>query len=108
MSGEHSTFPEEALQADLASVRQKVEWIRNDPMTPDTRLSDNTNRFNPATPGTLFQQTMGGPTPKRAQAVHCMFRYFDPERRRPGLPEDVAALVDTVGGYEINGNGWST
>ena len=26
-----------------------------------------------------------------------MFRYFDPNRRRPGLPEDVAALVDTVG-----------
>lgn len=97
VSGDNPRYPEESLQADLASVRDKVEWIRNDPMTPDTRLSDNTNAVNPAAPGALFQQTMGGPVPKRAQAVHCMFRYFDPAARRPGLPEDVAALVDTVG-----------
>ena len=96
VSGDNPRYPEESLQADLASVRDKVEWIRNDPMTPDTRLSDNTNAVNPAAPGALFQQTMGGPAPKRAQAVHCMFRYFDPAARRPGLPEDVAALVDTV------------
>ena len=97
LSGENPNYPEEALHADLASVREKVDWVRNDTMTPDTRLSDNTNAVNPATPGALFQQTMGGPAPKRAQAVHCMFRYFDPVERRPGLPQDVAALVDTVG-----------
>ena len=97
VAGENPAYPEEALQADMSSVREKVESIRNDPTTPDTRLSDNTNSFNPATPGTLFQMTMGGPAPKRAQAVHCMFRYFDPGSRRCGLPEDVAALVDTVG-----------
>ena len=65
---DNPAYPEEALQADLASVRQKVESIRTDPLTPDTRLSDNTNGFNPATPGALFQLTMGGPAPKRAQA----------------------------------------
>lgn len=97
VAGDNPAYPEEALQSDLASIREKVEWIRNDPMTPDTRLSDNTNGVNPATPAALFQQTMGGPAPKRAQAVHCMFRYFDPAARRPGLPENVAALVDTVG-----------
>ena len=97
VAGENPAYPEEALLADMSSVREKVESIRNDPMTPDTRLSDNTNAFNPATPDALFQLTMGGPAPKRAQAVHCMFRYFDPDRRRGGLPEDVAALVDTVG-----------
>lgn len=100
LAGEHPGYPDEALRADLATVREKVEYVRNDPMTPDTRLSDNTNGFNPAIPETLFQQTMGGPAPKRAQAVHCMFRYFDPVDRRPGLPEDVAALVDTVGEEE--------
>ena len=97
VAGANPAYPEEALLADMSSVREKVESIRNDPMTPDTRLSDNTNAFNPATPDALFQLTMGGPAPKRAQAVHCMFRYFDPDRRRGGLPEDVAALVDTVG-----------
>ena len=97
LTGESPDYPDEALRADLATVREKVECVRNDPMTPDTRLSDNTNGFNPAIPGTLFQQTMGGPAPKRAQAVHCMFRYFDPVSRRPGLPTDVAALVDSIG-----------
>ena len=97
VAGANPAYPEEALLADMSSVREKVESIRNDPMTPDTRLSDNTNAFNPATPDALFQLTMGGPAPKRAQAVHCLFRYFDPDRRRGGLPEDVAALVDTVG-----------
>ena len=85
------------FRKNLETVRRKAKWVRQDPMTPDTRLSDNTNAFNPATPDALFQLTMGGPAPKRAQAVHCMFRYFDPGSRRCGLPEDVAALVDTVG-----------
>lgn len=97
LAGENPDYPDEALRADLATVREKVECVRNDPMTPDTRLSDNTNGFNPAIPEALFQQTMGGPAPKRAQAVHCMFRYFDPVARRPGLPADVAALVDSIG-----------
>jgi hypothetical protein len=26
--------------------------------------------------------------------LHCRVRYFDPEARRPGLPDDVAALVE--------------
>jgi hypothetical protein len=29
--------------------------------------------------------------------LHCQLRYFDPVRRRPGLPEDVATLVDRIG-----------
>jgi hypothetical protein len=28
--------------------------------------------------------------------VHGRLRYFDPDRRRSGVPEDVAALVDTL------------
>ena len=97
LHGKNPGYPDQALQENLETVRRKAKWVRQDPMTPDTRLSDNTNAFNPATPDALFQLTMGGPAPKRAQAVHCMFRYFDPGSRRCGLPEDVAALVDTVG-----------
>jgi hypothetical protein len=28
--------------------------------------------------------------------LHCRLRYFDPERQRAGVPEDVAALVHTM------------
>lgn len=97
LNGKNPGYPEEAYEKDIETVRNKLDWIRQDPMTPDTRLSDNPNSQNPASLDSLFQLTMGGPTPKRAQAIHCMFRYFDPQKRRPGLGADVAALVDTVG-----------
>ena len=32
----------------------------------------------------------------RGTLLHCRLRYFDPERRRAGIPQDVAALVDTL------------
>jgi hypothetical protein len=28
--------------------------------------------------------------------LHCRLRYFDPENRRAGIPEDVAALVERL------------
>ena len=100
LEGDNANYPVEALQRDFGTVRQKIEMIRNDPTTPDTRLSDNPNPYNPATVGSLFQLMTGGPTPYRAQAVHSRVWYFDPERRRPGLPEDVGALVEKLSADE--------
>ena len=38
---------------------------------------------------------LGGiPTGRDVHALHAQLRYFDPARRRAGLPEQVAALVD--------------
>ena len=37
----------------------------------------------------------------RAPALHCRLRYFDPARRRAGLPEDVAALVEKLSADEV-------
>ena len=31
-----------------------------------------------------------------AAPLHCRLRYFDPLRRRAGVPEDVAALIDQM------------
>ncbi len=40
---------------------------------------------------------LGGMPPKhQGEVLQARVRYFDPSRRRPGLPEDVAALVDTL------------
>jgi hypothetical protein len=96
LDGHNDAFPIEAMQKDFSTVRQKLEMVHNDPTTPDTRLSDNPNPYNPATIGSLFQLMCGGPAPYRSQAVHSRFWYFDPELRRPGLPEDVAALVEEL------------
>ena len=96
LNGNNDDYPVEALQADFTTIRKKIDLIRNDTTTPDTRLSDNPNPYNPATTGTLFQQMTGSPSPKRAQAIHCRLRYFDPVNRRPGLPEHVGVLIDSM------------
>ena len=33
--------------------------------------------------------------------MHCRLRYFDPESRRAGIPEDVAALVSRLSNDEV-------
>ena len=70
--------------------------MRNDPTTPDTRLSDNPNPFNPAIPGGLTQLMMGGLTPRHGGPLHCRVRYFDPRAGRAGMPEGVGALVEKL------------
>jgi hypothetical protein len=46
----------------------------------------------------LVQLTMGGANPGGEShgplPLNVQVRHFDPERRRPGLPEDVGALVE--------------
>jgi len=32
----------------------------------------------------------------RTLTLHTRVRYFDPDKRRPGLPADVAALVEKL------------
>jgi hypothetical protein len=97
LAGKAPTFPEEALRRDFAAVRQKVAAMRADPTTPDTRLADDPLKFNPATVGTLVRLMLGGPpTNNRSLALHCRVRYFDADRRRAGLPADVAALVEKL------------
>jgi len=104
INGSDPTFPERALEADLEALRQKVEGFRADLRSPDTTMSDDMNHFNPATIGALTQLMLGGiPTGRDVHALHAQLRYFDPVRRRAGLPEQVAALVDgmTAGGVTV-------
>ena len=55
------------------------------------------NGINPAVTETLTQLMLGGiPTGRTGGPLHCRLRYFDPERRRAGIPQDVAALVESL------------
>ena len=97
LAGDNPDYPERALRTDFQTIRSRVAGMRADTTTPDTRLSDDPMDFNPATVGTLRQQMLAGIDPGRGGApLHCRLRYFDPENRRAGIPEDVAALIDTV------------
>ncbi|MGE3821532.1 MAG: hypothetical protein AB7I30_19140 [Isosphaeraceae bacterium] len=97
LEGNDPGYPERALRADFARLRKKLQDMRDDPTTPDTRLADDPLGNNPATTDALIELTLGGLHPgHRGAPLHCRVRYFDPEARRAGLPEDVAALVETL------------
>jgi hypothetical protein len=97
LEGKIPDFPEKALQADLARIRHKMEMIRTDQTTADTRLADYLLDLNPATTNGLTNLALGGYFSRgRIWVLHSRFRYFDPVRRRAGLPEDVAALVSKL------------
>jgi hypothetical protein len=97
LDGKNPAFAERALQADLARIRTRVQGLRADDTTPDTRLSDDPMKFNPASVESLIQLMLGGLHPgHRSSLLFSRLRYFDPVARRAGLPEDVAALVEKL------------
>lgn len=108
LDGQDPGFPTKALHADLDRVRARAQAQRDDRSTPNTRLADAALDINPASVDALIHLMLGGvhiarppwsPTsPAQGGALlYARLRYFDPERRRAGVPQDVAALVETLG-----------
>ena len=94
LDGRNPGYPVDALERDLEDVRSRMQGVRQDTASPDTRMSDDMNGLTPALTGTLTELMLGGmPTGRQGHPLHARVRYFDPERRRAGVPEDVAALV---------------
>jgi len=98
LEGNDQDYPVKALTSAFASIRKDVLAMDSDTSTPDTRLADYLLDMQPVNTDALFNLTTGGYFANgRVWVMHSRFRYFDPERRRAGLPEDVAALVDQMG-----------
>ena len=97
LEGDDASYPSRALRAGLERVRHRVAGQRADTTTPDTRLADDPMQYNPATVRALLELAMGAIHPgARGAPLHARLRYFDPVRRRAGLPDGVAALVDRL------------
>jgi hypothetical protein len=98
LEGKIADYPEKALHEDLDWVRRRMEMMRTDQTTGDTRLADYLLDLNPAATNALVNLTLGGYFARgRVWVLHSRFRYFDPAERRPGLPKDVGALVEKLG-----------
>ncbi len=98
LQGGNPEYPEQAMRADSMHIRQRLELMRNDETTADTRLADYLLGIMPAATDTLTQLTTGGYFARgRIWVLHSRLRYFDPARQRAGLPRDVAALVHELG-----------
>jgi hypothetical protein len=97
LQGKRPNYPDAALRADLAAIRKKIAAVRADTTTPDTRLSDDSLPYNPAEVTNLVHLMLGGlHSGNKTLVLHSRVRYFDVDRRRAGLPEDVAALVERL------------
>jgi hypothetical protein len=97
LRGERPGYPEQALQWDLDLIDKRLAAMRKDDTPADRRLADNMLDYNPAAAESLVQLMWGALMPGRnGGLVNARVRYFDPDRRRAGVPEDVAALVSAM------------
>ena len=95
--GDNPSWPVERLQAEYKFVSAMFENMRLDDRDEATIIEESRWPPNPVVVKGLTQVTMGSPQPVyNGGLLRGTVRYFDEERGRPGLPLDVAALVDEV------------
>ena len=96
--GKNPDWPEKILGAEYRHALEIYEQIRRDERTPHEMVLTNEFPYQPVVTKGLTQVTMGAP-----QTIYCggilraTVRYFDQDRARPGLPGEVAALVNKLG-----------
>ena len=95
--GLNSDWPERVLGAEYQSVATAYEFIQSEIRNPEQLITDNVYPPNPVATKGLTQVTLGAPQSVYNGGLNrAMVRYFDHDRARPGLPPDVAALVDEL------------
>lgn len=102
--GRNPDFPQRVLAVTEAEMRRRLNQIDSESLDwrtwndgPDWQDVHHWQNVNPVVPEGLMQMAMGTPAAVyHGGMVHAALRYFDRDRRRPGLPTGVAALVDRV------------
>ncbi|HEY3081105.1 MAG TPA: hypothetical protein VGM69_14530, partial [Chloroflexota bacterium] len=103
LAGDNPTYPEQILRASLGLAHWRLDGIRADESDLTAVHIHHWQQHNPVLTEALIQLTLGAPPPVyNGGLLHAPLRYFDALRRRPGLPEDVAALVTRVAAAEID------
>ncbi len=102
LRGENPDYPVQILRAALTQVHRRMEQIRQDDTDPRDNSIHQWQELNPVTCEALIQLTLGAPQMiYNGGLLLAPVRYFDAERRRPGLPRDVGALVERVEGQRL-------
>jgi len=97
VAGRNSDYPLQILRATYAASLERLEVIRRDSSHPDEQDVHHWQERNPVVLEGLVQLMLGAPNHVyHGGLLHCRLFYFDPQRQRPGVPPDVAALVDRV------------
>ena len=97
LAGANPEYPVEILKATYAETLHRLEKVRADDTTPDEQDVHHWQRLNPVVLEGLVQTMLGAPNHVyHGGLLHCSLRYFDPQAGRPGVPPDVAALVERI------------
>jgi hypothetical protein len=114
LAGANPDYPEKILTESFGQVAWKMDQIRRNVFLLEydsrgtTKIDPSKAKLtelyehhwqtiNPVTTEALVQLTLGAPQLiYNGGLLHTTVRYFDPAKGRPGLPQDVAALVTKV------------
>ena len=96
-AGKNPDWPLNIMKADYKEVVNRMEFMRNDTRDIYSINADDLYPNNPVITKGLIQVTMGAPqTIYNGGLLRARVRYYDIDRVRPGLPPDVAALVERL------------
>lgn len=97
LDGRHPDYPRLILESQYEEVLRRMDKIRDDHGDPESWDVHHWQDVNPVHTEALIQLTCGGPQIiYHGGLLHVRLRYFDAHSRRPGLPEDVSALVSAL------------
>jgi len=97
LAGENPDYPEAILRESYGQVCRRLERIREDRSDLTQVNIHHWQQRNPVLTEALIQLTLGAPQILyNGGLLIAPLRYFDARRRRPGLPQDVGALVEKV------------
>ena len=95
--GKNPDWPEKILESEYQMALAAYEHIRGDERDVETLIAENAAPYNPVFTKGLTQVMLGAPqSVYNGGLLRATVRYFDRDRARPGLPKDVAALVDKL------------
>ncbi|GGD53912.1 hypothetical protein [Paenibacillus nasutitermitis] len=113
MQGNNPNYPTRILEANYQLIHNQLRKMRSPEGDPEEWRSDGFNledlssihkwqEMCPVYFEGLLQMTLGAPMHvSHGGLQHASVRYFDALRQRPGLPADVAALVESVTASEL-------
>ena len=100
--GLNPSWPEEVLRSEYGRALETYRQLREDERTHLDMIQTNRVPMHVVLTKALTQVTTGAPQSiYNGGLLRATVRYFDPDRARPGLPPDTAALVDELGADHV-------
>ena len=95
--GKNPAWPQHILESDYRQALKQYEAVRDENRSPQQMIEENVSPPHVVYTKALEQVMQGAPqTEYNGGLSRALVRYFDPDRARPGLPPEVAALVDEI------------